>query len=107
MESVITKYRSLKNERAKAFVVHLSKDKSISTIRGYLSALNNKELQSILYSLFSKDSIFDISNIDDLQSLYTYICGSKLNITSHSRYTAAINNYINFIKNTKEENGKI
>ena len=70
----------------------------MGTVRGYISALDSHYLiGDVCEELFQTRNIFDITNMDDLNKVRVSILKSERNRLSHSRYSAALNSYLQFV----------
>lgn len=82
-----------------AFKNYLLKGKSLSTTRGYLSALTKASIVgSFAESLYGNSDVFEILEIDKLEKIYSYVLKDSYNILSHSRFSAALRLYVEYVK---------
>lgn len=68
-----------------------------STVRGYISALNSPTVKSLLKTIKPVDSVFEIEDPDILVKLIQVVSKDDINKKSHSRYTAALRSYHEFL----------
>lgn len=72
---------------------------SDSTLRNYRVAFNSTLLKDVLESDYGVSSLFEISNLDILWSLYCKINVHPKNVAAHRSYSAAVMKYIRFLNN--------
>lgn len=70
-----------------------------STVRGYISALNSSLVNNLLKTIITVESVFEIEDTDVLARLIQLVSKNDINKNSHSRYTAALRSYHQFICN--------
>ena len=68
-----------------------------STVRGYISALNSPTVKSLLKTIKPVDSVFEIEDSEILVKLIQVVSTDDINKNSHSRYTAALRSYHEFL----------
>lgn len=75
--------------------------------RNYRNALNSKYLKEMLKTEYGVDSLFSITDIKMLWSLYSVINLHPKNISCHRAYSAAIMKYIRFLNNGEKYGKRI
>ncbi len=82
------------------FKQYLLAHKSLTTVRGYLSSLTSTSLVGkITLSLYNTSDIFEITEVPKIEKIYYYTLKDEINILSHSRFSAALRLYLEYIKN--------
>lgn len=77
---------------------YLLRSMTLSTARGYVSALNERTIVGEVTSEnFDTRDIFEIESISDVKIIYKSLLGHPENLMAHSRYTAAIGKYIQYL----------
>lgn len=92
-------------ERRENFIFQLKLSETVK--RNYINALSSSFLIYTLADLCNKTSIFEITNLEELWKLYSYINVHPKNIAHHRVYSAAIMKYIRFLNNGKKYGRRI
>jgi len=82
-------------------------DLSENAKRNYRNALNSKYLKGMLETECGVDSLFSITDIKTLWSLYSVVNLHPKNISCHRAYSAAIMKYIRFLNNGEKYGKRI
>lgn len=77
------------------------------TKANYIKAINSSFLKGILYEKYGTDDLFNISNLDLLWDIYSFINLHPVNIVNHREYSAAIMKYIMFLNHGKKYGRRI
>jgi len=86
------------------FKQYLLKSKPLTTVRGYLSSLTKSSLVgTIALNLYDISDIFEINDISHIERIYSYVLKDDYNVLSHSRFSAALKLYIEYIKSKNEK----
>ena len=86
------------------FKQYLLAHKSLTTVRGYLSSLTTTSLVgNITQSLYNTSDIFEITDVSKIEKIYYYTLKDEINGLSHSRFSAALRLYLEFIKKQNEK----
>lgn len=88
---------STSKTRETKFISQLSL--SESSLRNYKVALNSTLLRNALEQEYGVSSLYEITNLDTLWSLYCKINLHPKNVAAHRAYSAAVMKYIRFLNN--------
>lgn len=86
-----------------AFFEYLCSQKKKSTALGYMSSLSRDSfVNEIAKSKYHISDIFENVDLSILNSLYKDVIKDKRNSLGHSRYSAALGLYINYLNTIKK-----
>ena len=92
------------DERRAAFFSQLSV--SLVTQKNYRSAINSRFMTDCL-AAYRVDSLFEITDLEQLWKLYSYINLHPVNVNNHRGHSAAVMKYIRFLNDGKKYGKRI
>lgn len=96
---------SIVKERRERFFSQLNLSESVT--RNYKVALNSTFVKVTLSEKSNKDSIFEITDLEELWNLYSFINLHPRNVANHRLYSAAVMKYIRFLNDGKKYGRRI
>ena len=96
---------SVVKDRREQFFSQLNLSESVA--RNYKNALNSTFVQVVLAERSNKESLFEITDLEELWNLYSFINLHPRNVANHRVYSAAIMRYIRFLNNGKKYGRRI
>jgi hypothetical protein len=96
---------SVVNDRRQLFFSQLNLSESVA--RNYRNALNSTFLKVTLAEKSNKESLFEITDLEELWNLYSFINLHPRNVANHRVYSAAVMKYIRFLNDGKKYGRRI
>ena len=93
------------DDRMERFFSQLNLSESVA--RNYKNALNSTFVKVILAEKSNKESLFEITDIEELWNLYSFINLHPKNVAHHRVYSAAVMKYIRFLNDGKKYGRRI
>lgn len=80
---------------------------SENTFRSYRAALKSVLLKDVLFKFCNCISIFEITDLDKLWNVYSFLNIHPKNVSSHRCYSAVVMKYIRFLNDGKKYGKRI
>ena len=77
------------------------------TLLNYRNAINSSYIRGVLSRFYGTSNLFDLSDLEQLWKVYSFVNLDETNIRNHRIYSAALMKYIRFLNNGEKYGQRI